>query len=152
VIGAEPALGVYLTPEQFDQALEAVADFVDLKSPYTLGHARAVAALAAAAGEHLGIAGVGVVSLRRAALVHGLGRLGVSNAIWDKPGPLGVGEWERVRMQPYITERMLQQSDALAPLGRIAVQYRERMDGSGYPRGLPGNSITAPARLFGAAD
>jgi len=70
--------------------------------------------------------------------VHGLGRLGVPNSIWDKRGPLGAGEWERVRMQPYLTERMLHQSPSLAPLGAIAVQYRERLDGSGYPRGLSG--------------
>ena len=70
--------------------------------------------------------------------MHDFGRLGVSNSIWDKRGPLGAGEWERVRLHPYFTERMLQQSDALAPLGRIAVQHRERIDGSGYPRGLAG--------------
>ena len=57
------------------------------------------------------------MTLHRAGLVHEFGRLGVSNAIWDKPGPLGAGEWERVRLHPYYAERMLQQSDALAPLG-----------------------------------
>ena len=90
--------------------------------------------------------------MRRAGLVHGLGRLGVSNAIWDKHGPLGAGEWERVRMHPYLTERMLHQSEALAPLGTIAVQHRERLDGSGYPRGLSGPAISRPARILGAAD
>jgi DNA-binding CsgD family transcriptional regulator len=90
--------------------------------------------------------------LRRAALVHCLGRLGVSNSIWDKPGPLGPGEWERVRLSPYLTERMLHQSEALASLGAIAVQHRERLDGSGYPRGLQGTAISRPARVLGAAD
>ena len=71
--------------------------------------------------------------LRQAGLVHGFGRLGVSNSIWDRPGPLSAGEWERVRMYPYLTERMLHQSAALRPLGEIAVQHRERLDGSGYP-------------------
>jgi DNA-binding CsgD family transcriptional regulator len=84
--------------------------------------------------------------------VHGLGRLGVSNSIWDKRGPLGVGEWERVRIHPYLTERMLCQSQALAPLGAIAVQLREHLDGSGYPRGLAGAAISRPARILGAAD
>ena len=102
-------------------------------------------------------------TLRRAGLVHDLGRLGVSNAIWDKPGPLGAGEWERVRLHPYLTERMLHQSEALAPLGAIAVQHRERLDGSGLParalgrrdlaagadprrrRRLPGDARAAPA-------
>jgi HD-GYP domain-containing protein (c-di-GMP phosphodiesterase class II) len=149
VIGAEPALGVVLVGERVDAALLAVANFVDLKSPFTLGHAGAVAELAAGAGERLGL---DATTLRRAALVHDLGRLGVSNSIWDKPGPLGPGEWERVRMQPYLTERMLCQSEALAPLGAIAVQHRERIDGSGYPRGLTGAAIPLPARVLAAAD
>jgi DNA-binding CsgD family transcriptional regulator len=84
--------------------------------------------------------------------VHDLGRLGVSNAIWDKKGPLGVGEWERVRLHPHLTERMLHQSVALAPLGAIAAQHRERLDGSGYPRGLSGATISQSARILGAAD
>ena len=93
-----------------------------------------------------------VRTLRRAGLVHGLGRLGISNAIWDKRGPLGPGEWERVRLQPYLTDRMLQQSPALAPIGALAALLRERLDGSGYPRGLSGSAIGMPARILGAAD
>jgi HD-GYP domain-containing protein (c-di-GMP phosphodiesterase class II) len=152
VIGAEPALAVVLSAERFDAALLAIASFVDLKSPYTLGHARAVADLAAEAGAQLGGSESAVRTLRRAGLVHDLGRLGVSNAIWDKRGPLGAGEWERVRLHPYLTERMLQQSEALAPLGTIVAQHRERIDGSGYPRGLSGAAISRPARILGAAD
>ncbi len=152
VIGAEPALAIMLSGERFDVALSAIANFVDLKSVYTLGHAQAVADLAAEAGARVGMTGAEVRTLRRAGLVHGLGRLGVSNSIWEKNGPLGAGEWERVRMHPYLTERMLHQSEALAPLGAIAVQLRERMDGSGYPRGLSGGAISRPARVLGAAD
>ena len=152
MIAAEPALGVFLSEEHFDVALLAIANFVDLKSPYTLGHARAVSDLAAASGAQLGMTPDDVRTLRRAGLVHDLGRLGVSNAIWDKSGRLGDGEWERVRMHPYLTERMLHQSAALAPLGAIAVQHRERLDGSGYPRGLAGRAISVPARILGAAD
>jgi HD-GYP domain-containing protein (c-di-GMP phosphodiesterase class II) len=152
VIDAEPALAVVLSAERFDAALLAIATFVDLKSPYFLGHARAVADLAAEAGVRLGLPDGEVRTLRRAGLVHDLGRLGVSNSIWDKRGPLGAGEWERVRIHPYLTERMLHQSDALAAFGRIAVQHRERLDGSGYPRGLTGAAIARPARILGAAD
>src|SRR5262249_38987317 len=72
------------------------------------------------------------------------------NTIWDKAGPLGAGEWERGRMYPYLTERMLHQSESLAPLGAIAVQHRERLDRSGYPRGLSGGALSQPARIFGA--
>jgi HD-GYP domain-containing protein (c-di-GMP phosphodiesterase class II) len=152
VIDAEPGLALVLSGPQVDGALLAIANFVDLKSPYTLGHARAVAELAAAAGESLGLAAGEARLLGRAGLVHDLGRLGVSNTIWDKPGPLGAGEWERVRMHPYLTERMLNQSEALAPLAAIAVAHRERLDGSGYPRGLSGPAISRPARILGAAD
>jgi HD-GYP domain-containing protein (c-di-GMP phosphodiesterase class II) len=152
VIAAEPSLGVYLSPAEFDAALLAVADFVDLKSPYMLGHARGVAELAGAAGAKVGLTDMELAALRRAGVVHGLGRLGISNAIWDKRGSLGAGEWERVRMHPYLTERMLGQSTALAPLGAIAVALRERLDGSGYPRRLSGASIPLAARVLGAAD
>ena len=152
VIAAEPALAVVLTGQRIDAALLAIATFVDLKSPYTLGHAREVGALAAAAGGRLGMTEHEVSALRRAGLVHDLGRLGISNSILDKPGALGAGEWERIRIHPYLTERMLQQSEALAPLGAIAVQHRERLDGSGYPRALAGGAISRPARILGAAD
>jgi HD-GYP domain-containing protein (c-di-GMP phosphodiesterase class II) len=152
VIDAEPALAVVLSWDRFDAALLAIANFVDLKSPYSLGHSHAVAELVAAAGAQLGLPWTEVLTLRRAGLVHDFGRLGVSNAIWDKREPLGTGEWERVRLHPYLTERMLQQSAALAPLGAIAVQHRERLDGSGYPRGLIGAAICRPARILGAAD
>jgi HD-GYP domain-containing protein (c-di-GMP phosphodiesterase class II) len=152
VIEAEPALAVVLSGERFNAALTAIADFVDLKSPYFLGHARAVAELAAEAGSALGMSDAEVLTLRRAGLVHDLGRMGVSNAIWDKRGPLAAGEWERVRLEPYVTERMLRQSEALAPLAAIAVQHRERLDGSGYPRALSGAAISQPARILGAAD
>ena len=152
VIGAEPALAVVLSGERLDWALEAIANFVDLKSPYFLGHSRAVADLATTAGENLDLSQPQLRTLHRAALVHDLGRLGISNSILDKRGPLGAGEWERIRLQPHLTERMLQRSQPLAPLGAIAVQHRERLDGSGYPRGIGGSSISLAGRILGAAD
>jgi HD-GYP domain-containing protein (c-di-GMP phosphodiesterase class II) len=152
VIAAEPALAVELSPGQLNDALTAIANFVDLKSPFTLGHSVAVAELAGEAGRRLGLPAEKTELLRRAGLVAGFGRLGVSNSIWDRPGPLSAGEWERVRMFPYLTERMLHQSAALAPLGEIAVQQRERLDGSGYPRGLSGGAISRLARVLSAAD
>jgi HD-GYP domain-containing protein (c-di-GMP phosphodiesterase class II) len=149
VIEGEPSLAVMLDGDAFDAALLAVADFVDLKSPYTLGHSGAVAALAEGAATALGLE---PLTLRRAGLLHGLGRLGVSNSILDKQGPLGMGEWERVRMQPYFTDRMLKQSAALAPYAEIVAQHRERLDGSGYPRGLAGAAISMGGRVLAAAD
>jgi HD-GYP domain-containing protein (c-di-GMP phosphodiesterase class II) len=152
VIEAEPALAIVLSGERLDAALQAIANFVDLKSPYFLGHARAVAELAAETGTRIGLPETEVQELKRAGLIHDVGRLGVSNAIWDKRGPLGAAEWERVRMQPYLTERMLRQSEALAPLAAIAVQHSEYLDGSGYPRGLSGAGISRAARILGAAN
>jgi HD-GYP domain-containing protein (c-di-GMP phosphodiesterase class II) len=152
VIDGEPALAVVLSPAECDAALEAIARFVDLKSPYRLGHSTAVADLAAEAGRHLGAPTDEVRALSRAALVMGYGILGVSNTIWDKPGPLTASEWERVRLAPHLTERMLHQSEALAVSGRIAVQHRERLDGSGYPRRLTAPAITRAGRILAAAD
>jgi HD-GYP domain-containing protein (c-di-GMP phosphodiesterase class II) len=152
VVGAEPALSVLLTGERLDAALAAIASFIDLKSPYFLGHAAAVADVAADAARLLDFDEAETHTLRRAGLAHGFGRLGLSNAILDKRGSLGAGEWERVRFQPYVTERMLGQSLTLAPLAAIAVQHRERLDGSGYPRGLSGAAISLPARVLAAAD
>ena len=152
MIDAEPSLHVELTAAEADAALAGVGRFVDLKSPYFLGHSGAVAELASAASRRLGLPEDEQLLVRRAAYVVGLGRLGISNAIWDKVGPLGGGEWERVRLQPYLTERMLRQSEWLAPLGAVAAKVRERMDGSGYPGGLTGTALSLPARLLATAD
>jgi HD-GYP domain-containing protein (c-di-GMP phosphodiesterase class II) len=152
VIAAEPGLATRLTDAQFEAALEAIADFTDVKSPYTIGHSRSVADLAGRAAGILGLGERSARLIRRAGLVHDLGRLGVSNAIWDKPGQLSHAEFERVRLHPYLTERMLAHSPSLAPLAAIAVQHHERLDGSGYPRGLSGSAITAEGRVLAAAD
>jgi HD-GYP domain-containing protein (c-di-GMP phosphodiesterase class II) len=151
VIAAEPALAVVLTEEGFDDALLAIADFVDLKSPYSLGHARSVADLAAEAGRQLGLPAGEVRTLRRAGLVHCFGKLGISNAILDKRGPLTAGERERLHMVPYLTHRMLRQSDALRPIADLAAQYGERLNGTGYPHGLSGPAISLAARVLAAA-
>jgi HD-GYP domain-containing protein (c-di-GMP phosphodiesterase class II) len=152
VLDSEPCLTMTLSATERDAALSAIARFIDLKSPYMLGHSHALAELASRAGAQLGLPDEQVQMLYSAGLVAGLGRLGVSNAVWDKPGPLTVGEWERVRLHPHLTERMLHQSPALAPLGRLAAQHRERLDGSGYPRGLTGPAISRAGRILGAAD
>jgi HD-GYP domain-containing protein (c-di-GMP phosphodiesterase class II) len=93
-----------------------------------------------------------VTELRRAALVHDLGRTGVPNTIWDKPGPLSDAERERVRLHPYYTERMLARPEVLARLGAIAASHHERLDGSGYHRSLPGSALSPAARMLAAAD
>ena len=152
VIAAEPTLQIVLSDEELELALEAMADFTDLKSPWTLGHSRGVAELAGAAATLYGLSEDDARLVRRAGLVHDLGRLGVSNAIWDKRGPLTAAELERVRMHPYLTDRMLASSEALAPVRAIAVQHHERLDGSGYPGGLSGDALTPAGRILAAAD
>jgi HD-GYP domain-containing protein (c-di-GMP phosphodiesterase class II) len=152
VLAAEPALAVTISEEKFEAALEAIGDFSDLKSPWRIGHARAVAVLVAEAAAHYGLPEGEIVGLRRAALVHDLGHLGVSNAVWDKRSALTHIELERVRLHPYLSERMLAFSPLLASLGTIAAQHHERLDGSGYPRGLSGDAISPAGRLLGAAD
>lgn len=152
VVNAEPALTRTLSRQELDAVLEAIADYTDLKSPFTIGHSRAVADLAAEAGRVHGLASSEVALLRRAALVHDIGRLGISNAIWDKPGPLSESEWERVRLHPYLTERMLAGSAALSPLGTIAAQDHLRLNGSGYPSGLGRASVSPLALILAAAD
>ena len=152
VIDAEPSLGPSLSGDRLDDALDAIGEFAELKSVWRMGHARGVSALAASAAREAGLGVPQVENLRRAALVQDLGHLGVSNTIWDKETPLSASERERVRLHPYLTERMLSFALGLAPLAAIAVLHHERMDGSGYPRGLSGDAIPLAGRILAAAD
>jgi HD-GYP domain-containing protein (c-di-GMP phosphodiesterase class II) len=150
VVEAEPARA-RLAGEALDLALEALGDFADLKSPWFTGHSRAVADLAEAAGWRIGLPQQDVSHLRHAALVHSLGRTGVPNTIWDKQGTLSVAEHERMQLYPYLTDRILRRG-SLEQLAEVASASQERLDGSGYPRGLAGSAIPVPARLLIAAD
>jgi HD-GYP domain-containing protein (c-di-GMP phosphodiesterase class II) len=131
--------------------LRGFADFVDLKSPYTLGHSSGVARIAHEAGAALGLDDAALGRSRRAALVHDLGRVGVSNWIWDRPGPLSTGDWERVRLHPYLTDRILARCSLRPELG-AACAHHERLDGSGYHRGVDAARLTTEDRLLAAAD
>jgi HD-GYP domain-containing protein (c-di-GMP phosphodiesterase class II) len=152
VLDAEPGPQARLSTSEVDAACHALADFADLKSPYFLGHSTAVADLAARAGEACGLPVEDVRALRRAGYVHDLGRVGVSNAIWEKPAGLTIGEWERVRLHPYYTERILARPPVLKSITAIAALHHERLDGEGYHRGLPAAMQPLPARLLAAAD
>src|SRR6266511_3619145 len=134
LIAAEPALQRRLTEEEFDAALEAVADFTDLRSASRAGHSRGVADLVALAAAHAGLPHTDIVAVRRAALLHDIGLHGVPATILDKRGPLSASEWERMRMHAYYTERMLAGPPVLGRLGAIASLTHERSDGSGYHR------------------
>ncbi|HUF33841.1 MAG TPA: HD domain-containing phosphohydrolase [Acidimicrobiales bacterium] len=141
-----------LTDDALDAALAAIGDFCDLRCHSFAGHAHGTAELAAAAATELQLPGATVRLLRRAAFVHDTGRAGVPASIWQRPGPLSTTETERMRMHAYLVERMFSRPDTLARVGVLAAAHHERMDGSGYHRGLSGSLIAAPARILAAAD
>jgi HD-GYP domain-containing protein (c-di-GMP phosphodiesterase class II) len=149
---SEPFPQVRLDGAGVDAGFAAFAALTGLKSPWLREHSAAVADLAEAAAWRLGLPAETVTLLRRAALAADLGRVGVSNAIWEKPGPLGFGEWERVRLHPHFTERAFAQSEALASIGLLAGSHHERLDGSGYHRGLRGSTLDPTTRILAAAD
>ncbi|WP_022883556.1 HD domain-containing phosphohydrolase [Glaciibacter superstes] len=141
-----------LDDSELDRVLTAMGDFADLKSPFTIGHSRAVAALAEAAGQNAGLPAAEQRRLRLAGLVHDLGRMGVSNAIWDKTTPLTTAEQERVHLHPYLTERILGRVPALRPIAALAGAHHERLDGSGYSRGVSAEGLGVTSRILAAAD
>jgi HD-GYP domain-containing protein (c-di-GMP phosphodiesterase class II) len=149
---SEPSPPMFIAGERIDAAFTAIATITGLKSPWLREHSTGVAELAEAAAWRMGLPADSITLLRRAALAHDLGRVGVSNAIWEKPGPLGFGEWERVRLHPHFSERAFAQSPALAPIGLLAGSHHERLDGSGYHRGTRGPALDEAARILAAAD
>jgi HD-GYP domain-containing protein (c-di-GMP phosphodiesterase class II)/DNA-binding CsgD family transcriptional regulator len=151
-LAREPEPVATVEPEVLDSVLAAFADFADLKSPWIRGHSRSVASLAEEAGRHAGLDDAACDGLRRAGLVHDLGRVAVENGIWDKPGPLTTSEWERVRLHPYYTERILARCSSLGSLVEAASSHHERLDGSGYHRSLPADALSRGDRILAAAD
>jgi len=131
---------------------EAFADFVDLQSPYTLGHSRGVGELCGVAAELAGMSSADATRLRCAGYLHDLGRLSVSTGTWDNPGPLSASERERVRLHAYYTERVLAHCEPLHAIGRLAGAHHERIDGSGYHRESRGAALSPSARILAAAD
>lgn len=151
LVAAEPNPRT-VAAEGIDELLTVFADFADFKLPAALGHSRRVASTATAAGGLAGLDGAQTGVLRRAALVHDLGRAGVSSSIWTKAGPLTVDEWERIRLHPYLTERVLRRSPPLAGLAGLAGSHHERLDGSGYHRGLKSAGLGRLERILAGAD
>ena len=147
-----PDRDVVLDDAGTDALLQAMGDFVDLKCPFTVGHSRAVAELAASAAARLGLPGPDVARVRRAGYVHDLGRMGVPNSVWEKSGSLTESDQERIRLYPYLTGRILKRVGGLEAVCSIAELHRERLDGSGYPRGIVGSALPMTQRLLAAAD
>ncbi len=152
VLAAEPSPQRGLEADALDRALAAMGNFADLVSPSLAGHSAGVGELAGAAATRCGIDTTGSATVRRAGLVHDLGRVAVQTRIWQKPGPLTADEWEQVRLHPYHTERILSRSPFLAALSSVAGAHHERLDGSGYHRGSAAPELGVPARLLAAAD
>jgi HD-GYP domain-containing protein (c-di-GMP phosphodiesterase class II) len=151
-LAVEPRPWLTLEGAAIDRALAAMGDFADLASPYLVGHSAGVAELAAAAAEQCGLGPADIALVRRAGLLHDLGRVDVPVRIWQKQGPLTADEWERVRLHPYYTERLLTHSALLSQLAPVASSHHERMDGSGYHRGLSAVTLAQPARLLAVSD
>jgi HD-GYP domain-containing protein (c-di-GMP phosphodiesterase class II) len=152
VLALEPEPYAWLSDAQFDEACLAMADFADIKSPFTFGHSRAVAELAAKAGRSCGLPEPDVTALRRAALLHDIGQVAISSGIFAKSAALSDSEWEKVRLHPYHAERILAKPAALARLAQIAAHHHERLDGSGYHRGARGDGLSPLAKILAAAD
>jgi len=151
LLGDAPGLQRPLADGALDEALEALADFTDLRSPNRAGHSSGVAELAGAAAQRLGLPAGDAAATRRAGFVHDIGLHGVPSRILDKPGRLTATEWERVRLSSYYAERVLARPAPLARVGAIASFANERMDGSGYHRGAGGATIPMTGRVLAAA-
>jgi HD-GYP domain-containing protein (c-di-GMP phosphodiesterase class II)/DNA-binding CsgD family transcriptional regulator len=152
ILEVEPEPVVEMQPDELADLAAAFGDAVDLKSPFFHGHSGEVARLAAAAAQKAGLDAPAIENLRVASLLHDIGRVGISDVVWEKAGPLTGAEWEQVRLHPYHSERILATSENLKPTSRIAGAHHERLDGSGYHRGSVGPEIAAPARILAAAD
>jgi HD-GYP domain-containing protein (c-di-GMP phosphodiesterase class II) len=148
----EPGPRPTLDDPEVDAVVSAFADLSDLKAPFSIGHSSAVATLADSAGRKLGLGEVELLHLRRAALLHDLGKVGVPGGILAKEGDLSRAEWEQVRLHPYHTGRILSASAALEPLVEPACSHHERLDGRGYHRGLTARSLSMDARVLAAAN
>lgn len=147
-----PDPGAPMADAQLDGLLRAMGDFVDLKCPFTLGHSRAVADVAQQAAHTIGLPQDDVDVLRRAAFVHDLGRIGISNRVWEKNGALTTAERERVHIHPYLTGRILARVGGLQAVRAVAVNHHENLDGSGYPNALREDDLPLRDRILAAAE
>jgi HD-GYP domain-containing protein (c-di-GMP phosphodiesterase class II) len=137
---------------RLDAIAYAFAGVIDAKSPWTYRHSDRTCMIVLGLAAALGADDDELSDLRRAALLHDVGKLAVSNRILDKPGRLTPGEFARIREHPVITRRVLERVPGFGPLAPVAAAHHERLDGSGYPQGLTGDQLTMPMRLLAVAD
>jgi DNA-binding CsgD family transcriptional regulator len=151
-VTVEPPPAVRVPVAELDKVCAAFGAFADLKGQFLLGHSSHVTDLADRAAALAGLGDQSRMDVRAGAQLLDIGRVGVSSAIWDRPRALGEGDWERVRLHSYWTERILRRSPALERLAPLAAAHHERLDGSGYHRGARGSELSPGARLLAAAD
>jgi HD-GYP domain-containing protein (c-di-GMP phosphodiesterase class II) len=137
---------------RLDRVAAAFASVVDAKSPYTASHSAGVAEIADGIAATVGLDAASRRLLRRAGLLHDVGKLGVSNRILDKPAGLTDEEWASVRRHPALSRVILDPVPALRDVARLAIEHHERMDGSGYPRGITATRLSLPSRILQVAD
>jgi putative nucleotidyltransferase with HDIG domain len=137
---------------RLDQIAEGFAAVVDAKSPWTHEHCDRVCAITTGMARLMGFDEPAVAQLRRAALLHDLGKLSISNRTLDKPGPLTDEERGRFHAHPLLAEQILGRVASFIELAAVASAHHERLDGSGYPRGLAGDALTMPMRVLAVAD
>ena len=137
---------------RLDRIAEAFAGVVDAKSPWTYRHSDRTCVIVMSLASDLGADSGTLRDLRRAALLHDVGKLAISNRILDKPAPLSKAEFARVREHPVVTERILARVPGCEHLAQVAGAHHERLDGGGYPRALAGPELTMPMRLLAVAD
>jgi HD-GYP domain-containing protein (c-di-GMP phosphodiesterase class II) len=153
VFGLEPARHMApLDEDWLDDIAEAYGQVVDAKSPYTAGHSARVALYVDLIAEKLAFSAERRRWLKRGALLHDVGKLGVSNAILDKPGKLDEAEWAQMRAHAAYTHAILSRISAFDELARISAAHHERLDGAGYPYGLAGREIPLETRIISVAD
>ncbi len=141
-----------LPPERLDTICEAFSEVVDAKSPFTFRHSRGVAVAAHQIALQLGLSSERVTFIRRAALLHDLGKLGVSNTILDKPGRLDAGERSAIEVHPTQTRAILSQVAAFREMACVAGEHHEKLDGTGYPDRRVAQDLRLESRVLAVAD
>ena len=144
--------GLEATEATIENICLAFAEIIDAKSPFTYRHSNGVAQAAVAIGNQLDFSAPDIAFLRRAALLHDVGKLGVSNSILEKPGKLDSGEWDLVKKHPYYTYEILKRIPAFEHLAGVAAAHHEKLDGSGYYRGWGADQMSLPSRILAVAD
>ncbi len=130
----------------------AFGQIVDSKSPFTFSHSENVARVAVAIGEKMFLDSRRLDVLRNAALLHDLGKMAVSNEILEKPGQLNEDEWRVIRLHPFYTWKILHTIPRFGELSEIAASHHEKLDGSGYFRGLSNRQLSLEARILAVAE